>query len=62
MIPFFRFTTEERAMMGKQSAPEELFYRFRLEDHVPSDHTLRLREVPAPPRGVERVCALALPS
>jgi len=31
----------ERVMMGKQSAPEELFYRFRLEDHVPSDHPLR---------------------
>jgi hypothetical protein len=28
-------------MMGKQSAPEELFYRFRLADHVPSDHSLR---------------------
>jgi hypothetical protein len=27
-------------MMGKQSAPEELFYRFRLEDHVPLDHPL----------------------
>jgi hypothetical protein len=24
-------------MMGKQNAPEELFYRFRLEDHVPAD-------------------------
>src|ERR1039457_1605557 len=28
-------------MMGKQNAPEELFYRFRLEDHVPADHPLR---------------------
>lgn len=28
-------------MMGKQSAPEELFYRFRLEDQVPGDHLLR---------------------
>lgn len=28
-------------MMGKQDAPEELFYRFRLEDHVPADHPLR---------------------
>ena len=28
-------------MMGKQNAPEELFYRFRLEDHVPIDHPLR---------------------
>lgn len=28
-------------MMGKQDAPEELFYRFRLEDYVPLDHPLR---------------------
>ena len=28
-------------MMGKQSAQEELFYQFRLEDHVPVDHMLR---------------------
>jgi transposase len=28
-------------MMGKQNAPEELFYKFRLEDHVPADHLLR---------------------
>jgi transposase len=28
-------------MMGRQSAQEELFYRFRLEDHVPGDHPLR---------------------
>ncbi len=28
-------------MMGKQDAPEERFYRFRLEDHVPADHPLR---------------------
>ena len=28
-------------MMGKQSTPEELFYRFRLEDYVPEDHLLR---------------------
>ena len=28
-------------MMGRQSAPEELFYQFRLEDHVPGDHPLR---------------------
>jgi transposase len=34
-------TAEERVMMGKQDAPEELFYRFRLEDHVPADHALR---------------------
>ncbi len=28
-------------MMGKQSAPEELFDRFQLEEHVPADHPLR---------------------
>ena len=28
-------------MMGKRSAPEEFFYRFRLEHHVPPDHPLR---------------------
>jgi transposase len=28
-------------MMGRQNAPEKLFYQFRLEDHVPSDHPLR---------------------
>jgi hypothetical protein len=28
-------------MMGKQEAPEQLFYDFRLEDHVPAGHMLR---------------------
>lgn len=28
-------------MMGKQRASEQLFYHFRLEDHVPIDHPLR---------------------
>ncbi|MBV9482935.1 MAG: transposase [Acidobacteria bacterium] len=28
-------------MMGRQSADEQLFYNFRLEDHVPDDHLLR---------------------
>jgi transposase len=28
-------------MMGRQNAQEKLFYQFRLEDHVPSDHPLR---------------------
>src|ERR1022692_3293338 len=27
--------------MGTQNSPEELFYRFRLEEHVPVDHPLR---------------------
>jgi transposase len=28
-------------MMGRQDAPEQLFYNFRLEDHVPTNHLLR---------------------
>jgi hypothetical protein len=28
-------------MMGRQNAQEDLFYEFRLEDHVPDDHMLR---------------------
>ncbi|MDZ4319137.1 MAG: transposase, partial [Phenylobacterium sp.] len=28
-------------MMGTQSAPPQLFYDFRLDDHVPTDHLLR---------------------
>ena len=28
-------------MMGRQKAPEKLFYQFRLGDHVPADHPLR---------------------
>ena len=28
-------------MMGMQAAPEQLFYDFCLEDHVPDDHLLR---------------------
>ncbi len=28
-------------MMGKQEAPEQLFYDFRLEDHIPAAHMLR---------------------
>jgi transposase len=28
-------------MMGRQSAPERMFYDFCLEDHVPADHLLR---------------------
>ncbi len=28
-------------MMGRQNSQEKLFYQFRLEDHVPSDHPLR---------------------
>ena len=27
-------------MMGRQAAPEQLFYDFRLDDHVPADHLL----------------------
>jgi transposase len=28
-------------MMGRQNAPEKLFYQFRVEDHVPCEHPLR---------------------
>lgn len=28
-------------MMGRLAAQEQLFHRFRLEDHVPADHLLR---------------------
>ncbi len=28
-------------MMGRQAAPERLFYDFRLDDHIPADHLLR---------------------
>jgi hypothetical protein len=28
-------------MMGRLEAQENLFYRFRIEDHVPKDHLLR---------------------
>jgi len=28
-------------MMGKQAAPDQLFYDFCINDHVPSDHLLR---------------------
>jgi len=28
-------------MMGRQEAAPELFYDFRLDDHVPADHMLR---------------------
>jgi transposase len=41
VIPFFVSTAEDGLMMGKQRTSEQLFYHFRLEDHVPSDHPLR---------------------
>ena len=28
-------------MMGLQAEPAQLFYDFRLDDHVPGDHLLR---------------------
>ena len=28
-------------MMGRLETQENLFYRFRIEDHVPQDHLLR---------------------
>ena len=33
--------TENIAMLVQQDAQEQLFYSFRLEDHVPGDHLLR---------------------
>src|ERR1700744_6055748 len=32
----------EAAMMGRRVMAEPLFYRFRIEDHVPEDHLLRV--------------------
>ena len=32
-------------MMGRQAEPEQLFYDFRLDDHVPADHLLRKIDV-----------------
>ena len=29
-------------MMGQQPRVESLFHHFRLEDHIPEDHVLRL--------------------
>ena len=29
-------------MMGQQNRSESLFYYFRMEDHIPEDHLLRL--------------------
>jgi len=31
-------------MMGQQTRSESLFYYFRIEDHVPEDHLLRLAD------------------
>ncbi len=28
-------------MIGRQAEPDQLFYDFRLDDHVPGDHMLR---------------------
>jgi transposase len=32
-------------MMGRQAAPEQLFYDFRLDEHVPANHLLRQIDV-----------------
>ena len=32
-------------MMGSQAAPEQLFYDFHLDDHIPADHLLRQIDV-----------------
>ncbi len=31
-------------MMGQQTRSEALFYYFRIEDHMPDDHLLRLMD------------------
>ena len=41
-------------MMGRQAAPEQLFYDFRLDDHVPADHLLRQIDVFVDLEGVRR--------
>jgi transposase len=38
---FGEIEAEGQPMMGRQVAQAELFYRFRLDDHVPGDHPLR---------------------
>ena len=41
-------------MMGQQTRSESLFYSFRIEDHIPEDHLLRLVDMPAEgKRGLE---------
>jgi len=41
-------------MMGQQTRSESLFYYFRIEDHIPEDHLLRLVDMPAEgKRGLE---------
>lgn len=32
-------------MKGRQAEPEQLFYDFRLDDHVPTNHLLRQIDV-----------------
>jgi hypothetical protein len=41
VIPLLLLALEAMAMMGRQAAPPQLFYDFRLDDHVPQDHLLR---------------------
>ncbi len=38
MIPPFRVLQEDAAMIGMQVEAAQLFYEFRLDDHVPADH------------------------
>ncbi len=37
----FNKRAEADAMMGRLAHQEQLSYRFRIEDHVPTDHLLR---------------------
>ena len=36
-------------MMGQQTCSESLFYYFRIEDHIPDDHLLRVVELSQTP-------------
>jgi hypothetical protein len=42
VVPSLRVRRIRRfTMMGRQDEPEQFFYAFRLESHVPQDHLLR---------------------
>lgn len=44
-------------MMGERAKSEALFYYFKLEDHVPETHLLRLIELRRPCPGAPPVTA-----
>jgi hypothetical protein len=41
VIPFCMWVQGDATMMGMQVEAAQLFYEFRLSDHVPGDHLLR---------------------